>query len=242
MPKNPDYIRHNQETIEYYNRDKKTMQYSGNRYTQHHVEHFLRVTGIKAGDRVLDVGCGMGRYTIPLAEHGVKVEGLDLSPYLLDRLKEYNKSGYEIPTHCMDIIDFMPDDAMEYDAVVGFFTLHHFHDLETCFQAMYKLTKPGGQVTFIEPNAYNVLYYFQMLISPGMTWQGDKGIAQMRPRVVFPAMKKAGLEQITIYRFGFFPPFITNNAWGLRLEEKLERFSLWRSLLPAVIFKGLRPG
>ena len=216
------------------------MQYSGNRYTQHHIEHFLRVTGIKAGDRVLDVGCGMGRYTIPLAKLGVNVEGLDLSPYLLERLKEYNKGEYEIPTYCVDIIDFVPENEMGYDAVVGFFTLHHFHDLDTCFEAMYRLTKLGGQVTFIEPNAYNVLYYLQMLISPGMTWQGDNGIAQMRPNVVFPAMQKAGLADLFLYRFGFFPPFITNRSWGLWLEEKLERFPIWKPLLPAVIFKGIR--
>lgn len=239
MAKKLDFAKHNQETIEYYDRDKKTMHYTGNRYTEHHIEHFLKITELKAGDRVLDVGCGMGRYTIPLAEAGIKVEGLDLSPYLLERLQEYDGGRFNIPTYCVDIIDFAPQ--KEYDAVVGFFALHHMHDLNLCFEAMHRLVKPGGQVAFIEPNAYNVLYYLQMLVTPGMTWAGDKGIAKMYPRHVFPAMKKGGLENTSVYRFGFFPPFVTNRPWGLWLEERLERFPIWHPLLPAAIFRGFRP-
>ena len=44
---------------------------------------FLDVAGVKAGDRVLDVGCGTGVITAALAERGCTVVGLDASePYL----------------------------------------------------------------------------------------------------------------------------------------------------------------
>ena len=185
-----DYARHNDEVIDYYDRRvKKTMTPTGNLYTQHHLDELQRVTGIGPGDRVLDVGCGMGRYTIPLAARGVHVEGLDLSAFLLERLKEYNDSGRTIPTYCLDILDHPPAMEGAYDAVVGFFMLHHLHDLERCFAAAMRLVKPGGAVAFVEPNAYNVLYYVQIVVTPTMTWKGDKGIARMRPGVIFPAMR-----------------------------------------------------
>ena len=128
-----------------------------------------------------------------------------------------------------------------FDSVLGFFTLHHLHDLTTCFRAMVRLVRPGGQVAFLEPNPYNALYYAQMLITPGMTWQGDGGLVRMRRGVLFGAMREAGLERLEMTRFGFFPPFLANRPWGARLEAALERFPLWRPCLPFQIFKGQRP-
>lgn len=237
-----DFARHNRQVIDYYDRRvKRTMTPTGNLYTQHHLDELQRVTGIGPGDRVLDVGCGMGRYTIPLAARGVNVEGLDLSPFLLERLKDYNDTGREIRTYCVDLVDHAPEMAGAYDAVVGFFMLHHVHDLQRCFAAAVRLVKPAGIVAFVEPNAYNLLYYVQMMVTPRMTWKGDKGIARMRPGVIFPAMQAAGLENLALHRFGFFPPFVTSRPAGLWLETRLEKVRAWRPLLPAALFSGRRP-
>jgi len=237
-----DIRRHNQHVIDYYDgRVKKTMTPTGNLYTLHHLDHLQQTAGIRAGDRVLDVGCGMGRYSIPLAARGVRVEGIDLSPFLLERLREYNTSGRDIPTYCLDILDHPPEMEGAYDAAVGFFVLHHMHDLARCLEAVKRVVKPGGVIAFIEPNAFNPLYYVQILITPTMTWKGDKGMARMRPGVIFPAMREAGLESLALHRFGFFPPFAANTPSGMRLERRLEKVPLWRPLLPAALFTARRP-
>jgi SAM-dependent methyltransferase len=237
------FEQHNQDVIDYYDgRVKKTMTPTGNLYTQHHLDALQRFTGIRAGDRVIDIGCGMGRYSIPLAGRGVAVEGIDLSPFLLDRLKDYIGSGRDIPTYCLDILDHPAHLAGAYDAAVGFFVLHHLHDLARSFEAAKRLVKPGGVIAFIEPNAFNVLYYVQIMVTPTMTWKGDRGMARMRPGVIFPAMEAAGLTSLTLHRFGFFPPFAANRPAGMWLQRRLERFPLWRPLLPAALFMGRRPG
>jgi SAM-dependent methyltransferase len=233
---------HNQDVIDYYDgRVKKTMTPTGSLYTLHHLDELQRVTGIRAGDRVLDVGCGMGRYSIPLAARGVSVEGIDLSPFLLDRLRECNTSGRGIPTYCLDILDHPQELENAYDAVVGFFVLHHLHDLARSFAAMKRVVKPGGVIAFVEPNAFNVLYYVQIVVTPTMTWKGDRGMARMRPGVIFPAMREAGLDSPRLHRFGFFPPFVARRPAGMWLERRLERVPLWRPLLPAALFSARRP-
>ena len=127
----------------------------------------------------------------------------------------------------------------DYAHYLGF-TLHHIHDLEAAFQAMVRLLAPGGRIVFLEPNAFNPLYYIRILTTPGMTWQGDKGIVEMRRGVVFRAMRNAGLHDLALQRFGFFPPAIYNRAWGARLEGGLERAPLWNVVLPFQLFKGTR--
>jgi SAM-dependent methyltransferase len=164
--------------------------------------------------------------------------GMDLTKFLLDKLEDFNNGRYDIPLYCADIMEHPDELNNRYDVVIGFFTLHHLQDMTACFKAMAQMIKPGGTIVFLEPNAFNPLYYVQILITPGMTWAGDGGIINMRKKVIFDSMRKAGLRDIKISRFGFFPPFITNRLWGSKLERTLERIPIWRRFLPFQLVKG----
>jgi SAM-dependent methyltransferase len=237
-----DLDEHNLSQIRYFERSvKPTMVPANSHYLRRHVDEVLRFASISPDERVLEVGCGMGRYTLILAQRGVRVEGLDLSPRLLDRLRAFDGGRYNIPLYCADVLRHPPELAGRFDAVVGFFTLHHLHDLPQCFEAMARLLKPGGRMVFLEPNPYNLLYYIQILVTPRMTWQGDKGIVQMRPALIFRAMQSAGLGRLAMTRFGFFPPFLANRRWGPRLEAALERVPIWYTLLPFQMFRAEQP-
>lgn len=219
---------------------KRTMVPEHSPYLARHVDEALRFAGAPPGARVLEVGCGMGRYTLILAERGMRVEGLDLSQVLLDRLRAFDGGRHDIPLHCADIARHPPELEGRFDMVLGFFTLHHVHDLAECFEGAARVLRPGGRVVFLEPNAWNPLFYLQILITPGMSWEGDKGITRMRTRLVFSAMRRAGFEGLALTRFGFFPPLLANRPWGRRLEFLLERFPPWRPLLPFQVFSGRR--
>jgi SAM-dependent methyltransferase len=214
------------------------MEPSETRYVERQVGEMLRFAGLAPGQRVLEVGCGMGRYTFALAARGLRVEGLDLSPVLLERLRDHDNGRFNIPLHCADILH--PPESLhgQFDAVLGFFTLHHLHDVESCYQSMARLVRPGGLVAFLEPNPYCALYYFQILLTPGMTWRGDRGLVHMTKRVLGSAMRKAGLPNQRRTRFGFFPPFLANRPWAARFEARLERLLPLRPFLPFQIFVG----
>jgi 2-polyprenyl-3-methyl-5-hydroxy-6-metoxy-1,4-benzoquinol methylase len=50
--------------------------------------HYLR-RFVTAGERVLDVGCGPGRFTIDLARIGARVVAADISPAQLELHRRY---------------------------------------------------------------------------------------------------------------------------------------------------------
>ena len=233
-----DFEEHNLRQRRYFERaEKRNMLPSGTPYLRRHVEELVRFARLSPDERVLEVGCGMGRYTLLLAERGLRVEGLDLSPVLLERLRSFDAGRFQIPLHCADIWEAPMELRERFDAVVGFFALHHLHDLARCFASMARLVRPGGRIVFLEPNAYNPLYYLQMALKPGMTWEGDKGIVRMRRSIVERAATDAGLVGFAVERFGFFPPFLANRAAGASLEAALERIPFFSPFLPFQLFR-----
>lgn len=229
---------HNRRQQSYFEaRVKPTMVPADTPYLRRHVAELLRFGEISRTQRILEIGCGMGRYTLLLADLGMRVEGLDLTPVLLQRLRE-SAGNRQIPLHCADVLEAPAELSGVFDAVLGFFMLHHVHDLTLVFRGVSKLLRPGGRAVFLEPNAFNPLFYLQVALTPGMTWEGDKGIVRMRESVLFPALRDAGFRNAAIERFGFFPPSLANRPLGARMERWLESFPPWRGLLPFQLIRA----
>lgn len=234
--------RHNSQQRGYFERTlKRTMVPRRSAYLMRQAREMVRCIELTRADRVLEVGCGMGRYTLPLAELGYRIEGLDLSAGLLDRLRGFNGGRFDIPLYAGDVISCSSDLERAFDAVIGFFVLHHLHDLDRCWQAMARLLKPGGRIAFIEPNPLNPAYYVQILVTPRMTWRGERGLLQMRPRRIFTAMRRAGLVNQFVRRFGLFPPVLADRRLGRALEAAGERVLSRTPLLAFQVFGAARP-
>lgn len=241
-PSHADLEAHNARQRRYFESTAKPrMVPRDSRYLRRHVTVAVRFAGLAPGDRVLEVGCGMGRYTLLLAERGLRVEGLDLSPVLLDRLRAYNNGRFDIPLHCADIRNPPAHLAGRFDAILGFFVLHHLATLDGSLARLVPLLKPGGRVVFLEPNPFNPLYYVQILVTPGMTWHEERGLLAMRPGPVFEAMREAGLVDLAMRRFGLLPPFVVDRRLGEAVDRALDRVGLWKSLLLFQLFRGERP-
>ena len=237
-----EFGRHNAQQRAYFEagEDTEYMAPAASRYVHRQVDELAREADLRPGELVLDAGCGMGRYTFALASRGLRVEGLDLSPAMLDRLREFDEGRNAFKLYCADLLNPPRELLGRFDAVAGFFTLHHVADVRRCLDASASLVKPGGRVAYLEPNPYNPLYYVQLLLAPGMSWQGERGILNMRPRSVLRAMEETGLRQVRFERFGFLPPAVVNRPRGAALEARLERVRAFRRLLPFQLFVGTR--
>lgn len=233
---------HNSVQLDYYaGKVKKTMLPVDSYYVNRHIERFVQHSGIEQKDKILEVGCGMGKFTLPLLKKGYNITGLDLSPILLQKLLEYNDNTFKIDLIASDILEVPAELNGQFDKVIGFFTLHHFLNLEIYLQAMSRVLKPGGTIVFLEPNAYNPLYYFQIVFSPTMSWAGDKGVAMMTPKRFKSASSYASLENIGLDKYGFFPPFIVNTRIGKWIESLLEKVKLLEGVSAFQIVKMRKP-
>jgi len=137
-------------------------------YISNHIEKFLAFARLKKNSRILDVGCGMGKFTLLLANMGFKIEGLDLSPMLLEELSKNNDTGHKVPTYCTDILNPPNELIKVFDTITGFFMLHHLLDINIAFKKINSLLKEGGDVIFLDVNPYCILYYFQIVLSPSI--------------------------------------------------------------------------
>jgi SAM-dependent methyltransferase len=58
------------------------------------IDHLLRVTGLPADARLLEVGCATGKATIPFARHGFRITCVEPGPHLVAEARR-NLSGFE---------------------------------------------------------------------------------------------------------------------------------------------------
>lgn len=108
----------------------------------------VKFSQIKAGENVLDVGCGTGVVAITAARQGAKVTGLDLTPALLERAK-FNapQAGVSIEWHEGDAEALAFNDN-SFDVVVSQFG-HMFAPRPTvALSEMLRVLKKGGRLAF----------------------------------------------------------------------------------------------
>jgi len=97
---------------------------------------------LKAGDTVLDVGCGGGTKSKYLTEKGLRVVGIDFSEGMIDIAKrEVPKAEFAV----MDMKDFSRLDR-EFDGVFAQASLLHIHkkDVHSVFREFLSHLKPNG--------------------------------------------------------------------------------------------------
>jgi SAM-dependent methyltransferase len=133
------------------------------------------------GQRLLDVGCGDGAYTVRLAQRFTRVDAIDIQR---DRLDMFAQRLVERPTptpvtiHEMSATDLdFPDDA--FDLVTAIEVMEHIAELDRALREINRVLKPGGRLAITTPNrwfpfeTHGVLLHgrrYSPVRAPFLTW------------------------------------------------------------------------
>ncbi len=120
--------------------------------------HILSKMGIKTGDQVLDIGCGIGGAARTLANAtGCHVTGIDLTPEYIDiaqvltqRCKMSEQTRFEVANACA-----MPFADGQFDSAITLHVAMNIEDRETLYRETARVLKPGAVLAIYDVMAMN---------------------------------------------------------------------------------------
>ena len=115
----------------------------------------LSLAGDLRGQRVLDVGAGLGESSVYFALQGARVTSLDISPRMVEltgRLAGVH--GVELEA-LVSPAERLAVPSGEFDIVYLANVIHHVEDRDALWREVHRVLKPGGRFFSWDPLAYN---------------------------------------------------------------------------------------
>jgi ubiquinone/menaquinone biosynthesis C-methylase UbiE len=114
------------------------------RALRHWLETVSRNIPVRQGSRILDVGCGTGRFSAALAEHfGSEVDAIDPSEKMLEQARRKPHAGVRFQKASGEQLPF-PDESV--DLVFMSMVFHHFDAPEIVAQECCRVLRPTGSL------------------------------------------------------------------------------------------------
>jgi SAM-dependent methyltransferase len=123
--------------------DQAAQRYQGARpeYPEELFNRLMDVTGLRRGDRVLEVGAGPGKATLPLARRGLRITAIEPGPALAAETRK-NLSGYPVDVVVTRFEDWAGPPG-EFAAVVAA-TAWHWVDPRLRYRCAARALRPSG--------------------------------------------------------------------------------------------------
>lgn len=115
------------------------------------------------GERLLDIGCNWGRWSIAAAQKGYQIVGIEPSLDAVLAARRVSKQfGVETNFVCGDA-RFLPFETDSFDVVFSYSVLQHFSkvNVRTTLDEVARVLKKDGKTVIQMPNKYGIRQYQQ---------------------------------------------------------------------------------
>ena len=191
------------------------------------------------GVHALEIGCGTGMFTEMFAETGARLVAVEISPDLLKKTKIRKLSSGQVEFLQMHFEDY--DREGYFDAVIGSSILHHL-DLIAALSKIYNLLKPGGVISFAEPNLLNPQVFAELRFRKWFPYVSPDETAFIHWRLKNELIK-AGFEDIEVMPFDWLhpstPELMINSVKAL--SSFLEKVPFLRNFAGSLYMRARRP-
>jgi SAM-dependent methyltransferase len=192
--------------------------------------------------RVLEIGCGTGMFSTLFAASGCHLTALDLSPDLLRKARERH-----LPAGRAEFVEGNFETypfREQFDAVIGSSILHHL-DMNKTTPILFQLLKPGGHLSFAEPNMLNPQVFFERklwFIRPLFWYVSPDETAFMRGSLR-RLLERTGFVDVHIVAFDWLHPAIPAEWIPVvkKIEGVFERLPGIREFAGSIAISARRP-
>jgi 2-polyprenyl-3-methyl-5-hydroxy-6-metoxy-1,4-benzoquinol methylase len=196
--------------------------------------------GLRPGIEVLEIGCGTGVFTDKFAQSGAHITAVDISEELLKLARARN-----LPMTVTYILSPFEELHLDkpFDTIIGSSILHHLV-IESALAQIYNMLKPGGVMSFAEPNMLNP----QVLLQKNIPWLKSR-MGDSKDETAFfqhnlkEQMRKVGFIETKITPLDWLhpatPPFMV--SFVQKVGMVLERVPLLREFAGSLYIFGKRP-
>jgi ubiquinone/menaquinone biosynthesis C-methylase UbiE len=214
---------------------------AGMRRAQRRADRLASAAGLRAGARVLELGCGTGLFTSMFAETGARVVAVDVSETLLRQAVSRGVS--EETRFVVGDGENLPFLRERFEVVLGSSVLHHLH-LSSALREIRRVLVPGGRLAFAEPNLVNP----QIALQRSVPWLRElAGESPEETAFVRWSLKRellrAGFGEVRIEPFDFLHPWTPGALIGVvgGMGRVLERVPVIREIAGSLLISARKP-
>jgi SAM-dependent methyltransferase len=122
------------------------------------LEFLLQQAGLQSGSRVLDLGCGNGKFAEYVSDAtGAHVRGLDYVPEAIEQALQRTQAKCARLDFSVGNLDHLDDLPGPFDLLTSIDTLYMPNDLPATLRKMNNLLAPGGKI---------LVFYSEMCFDP----------------------------------------------------------------------------
>jgi 2-polyprenyl-6-hydroxyphenyl methylase/3-demethylubiquinone-9 3-methyltransferase len=172
-----------------------------------------------SGLRILDIGCGGGLLSEPMARLGATVIGADAAERNIPVAKLHaEQSGLEID-YRFTTAEAMAAEGEQFDAILNMEVVEHVADPQSYLTACRQLLKPGGLMVCSTLNRNPKSYLFAIIGAEHVMRWLPKGTHEWQkfitPDELYGLLRQSGLEPVDRKGFVFNPL-----AWTWSISHK----------------------